>query len=167
MSRTQSKLAGYIHEVRLVLSESDLTGLDVVDAERPFIAETEERVRAEGKKWLSASLESHNQTDLGYALQIFYSLHPTDLHSIIDLTLTRSLDSLITQIRKMTDVSSLTLHRSDQSRTRQAGHALHHLHVDVPLHSVGPGRHPPLHRPVPAHAGSNPRVSATEEEGSH
>ena len=102
------KVAGQLHELRQVLHESELSGIDLVDAERAFIDETEERVRSEGRRWLQVSLEGHNHTELGYALQLFFSLHPDELLTALDLTLTRALDSLSTHVRRMTDVTSLT-----------------------------------------------------------
>ena len=102
------KVAGALSELRQVLQETDLSGIELVDAERPFIDEVEERVRGEGRRWLQLSLEGHNQADVGYALQVFYSLRSSDLVAIVDLTLSRALDTLSTHVRRMTDVTALT-----------------------------------------------------------
>ena len=102
------KAAASIAEINVVSKEVDLHGLDVIDRERRWLGEVEGRVRQGGRGWLDGGLESGNQTDVGYALQLFYNLHADELVGAVDGTVHRTLESLIGHIRRMTDVSSIS-----------------------------------------------------------
>ena len=102
------KAAASIAEINSVSREVDLHGLEVIDRERAWLGGVEGRVREGGRVWLDGGLESGNQTDVGYALQLFYNLHADELVSAVDGTLNRTLESLIGHVRRMTDVSSIS-----------------------------------------------------------
>ena len=102
------KAAASIAEINAVCKEVDLQGVEVVDRERVWLGEVERRVREGGRVWLDGGLESGNQTDVGYALQLFYNLHADELVSAVDSTMNRTLQSLIGHVRRMTDVSSIS-----------------------------------------------------------
>ena len=102
------KAAASIAEIGSVSREVELRGLEVIDRERAWLSEVEARVREGGRVWLDGGLESGNQTDVGYALQLFYNLHADELVSAVDGTLNRTLEVMIGHIRRMTDVSSIS-----------------------------------------------------------
>ena len=102
------RLAACVHEALAVMTEADLSGVDAVDSQRPFIAEAERRVREEGRRALQLSLESGHQTETGQALQLFFNLGAAELVAAVDETVARAFDSLVSQLRRMADVTTLS-----------------------------------------------------------
>lgn len=52
----------------------DLTGIDVIDAEADWVAGARKQVQESAEEMLKLSVDSHNQVQLGIALQVFRSL---------------------------------------------------------------------------------------------
>eukprot|EP01006_Ploeotia_vitrea_P029063 TRINITY_DN61668_c0_g1_i1.p1 TRINITY_DN61668_c0_g1~~TRINITY_DN61668_c0_g1_i1.p1 ORF type:complete len:851 (+),score=78.41 TRINITY_DN61668_c0_g1_i1:76-2628(+) len=68
------KAAKHLHEIETVLAEVDLTGIEIVDQERPFINAISKAIRKKANDVLQTGLQDQNQAEVGLALQTFYNL---------------------------------------------------------------------------------------------
>ena len=69
-----SKAAAALCELEQIFAESDLSGIELVDAQLPFVNATSVAVRKQAAAMLRSGLEEHSQAQMGSALQIFYNL---------------------------------------------------------------------------------------------
>ncbi|RKO88423.1 Golgi transport complex subunit 5-domain-containing protein, partial [Blyttiomyces helicus] len=68
------KAALSINELESILQESDLSGIEVVDAEIQTIADAKRQIAAEAEKLLDVGMSTQNQTDVAAGLQVFHNL---------------------------------------------------------------------------------------------
>ncbi|EPS72208.1 hypothetical protein M569_02540, partial [Genlisea aurea] len=69
-----SKAAQLHCEILTHYKESNISGIDVVDAELKWVVDIGSKVREEGMKILEKGLESLNQPEVGLGLQVFYNM---------------------------------------------------------------------------------------------
>lgn len=69
-----AKAAQLFAEVEGLRREADLVGVEAVDAQVPWLAETGQFIRAEALKALETSMENLNQVEVGDDLQVFYNM---------------------------------------------------------------------------------------------
>ncbi|KAJ7543428.1 hypothetical protein O6H91_09G038000 [Diphasiastrum complanatum] len=69
-----SKAAQLFSEVETLRKESDLSGIEIIDSEVPWLTEAGNRIRAEAMKGLEKGMESLNQAEVGTALQVYYNM---------------------------------------------------------------------------------------------
>ncbi|KAJ3122430.1 Conserved oligomeric Golgi complex subunit [Nowakowskiella sp. JEL0407] len=102
--REIARAATCICEIEALLSEVDLSGIEVVDKELDFIANSKLLVVDCAEKLLDSGLKSQNQGDIASGLQIFYNLTlmPTKTITIIDSileTVTSKIHSTFTSLK--------------------------------------------------------------------
>jgi hypothetical protein len=73
-NREIAKAAHTLTELDALTEVIDLTGIAVVDAEAEWIRGARKQVRESAEEMLKLSIDSHNQVQLGTALQVFRSL---------------------------------------------------------------------------------------------
>ena len=69
-----AKAAAALHDLEEILAATDLSGIDVIDAERDYIAASAVTIREQAKSLLSSGVAAQSQAQVGAALQIFYNL---------------------------------------------------------------------------------------------
>jgi hypothetical protein len=68
------KAAAALQELEEILASVDLSGIEVVDVELPFIRESAHTIRTQATAMLRAGLAEHSQAQTGAALQVFFNL---------------------------------------------------------------------------------------------
>ncbi|KAH7424625.1 hypothetical protein KP509_11G016500 [Ceratopteris richardii] len=69
-----AKAAQLYSEVETLRKEGDLSGIDVIDAEIPWLTEAGNKVKSEAMKVLENGMEALNQAEVGSALQVYYNM---------------------------------------------------------------------------------------------
>eukprot|EP00039_Didymoeca_costata_P020153 m.340253 g.340253 ORF g.340253 m.340253 type:complete len:767 (+) comp19209_c0_seq1:136-2436(+) len=73
-NREVAKAAATLTELNDLMEYVDLSGVDVVDKERKWIEEVQQQIESSAVEMLNLSMASHNQIQLGTALQVFRNL---------------------------------------------------------------------------------------------
>ncbi|KAI8097718.1 Golgi transport complex subunit 5-domain-containing protein [Halteromyces radiatus] len=94
-----------IHELGIIIDESDFDGIDIVTKESPMIQQCRERIIQEGDRLLNQGIESHSQTKMAAGLQIFYNMKMM-VPKVESLTQSM-LDDLNNKIKHVVDMQSL------------------------------------------------------------
>ena len=68
------KAAAAVHELEAILREADLSGIDLIDAELPFIRQSATAIREQATSLLRSGLAERSQAQIGSALQVFFNL---------------------------------------------------------------------------------------------
>lgn len=89
-NREIAKAAHTLTELDSLTDDIDLTGIAVVDAEAAWVATARQQVRESAEEMLKLSFDTHNQVQLGTALQVFRSLGllATKVAELVDESLT-------------------------------------------------------------------------------
>eukprot|EP00884_Botryococcus_braunii_P012366 jgi/Botrbrau1/2112/Bobra.0093s0019.1 len=69
-----AKAARLLTDIEAVAGQADLSGLAVVDEDRPFITAAGVRVREQAQAALQGGMDALSQADVGSALQVFFNL---------------------------------------------------------------------------------------------
>eukprot|EP00899_Mesostigma_viride_P002929 jgi/Mesvir1/12637/Mv02193-RA.1 len=69
-----AKAAQLYTEIELIRREADLSGVDVVDREVPWIEEAGEQIREQADALLRTGMQSLNQAEVGTVLQVYFNL---------------------------------------------------------------------------------------------
>eukprot|EP00887_Chlorella_sp_A99_P006562 scaffold3.g6562.t1 len=101
-----AKAARLLYDVAAVDEETDLSGIDAVEADREFLAATRVRVRAAAEAALQAGLDAPSQADVGSALQVLYNLG--ELRQAVDQQVDSSCAALGRELAAALDPRKLT-----------------------------------------------------------
>jgi hypothetical protein len=87
-----SKAALPLFELETMIQTDDLTGIDLVDAEMPFIKRSGSELRQQSQQMLITALQDRNQSHIGTCLQTFFHLEalPQIITQLTEHVLTRS-----------------------------------------------------------------------------
>ena len=98
------KAATALHELEQILNASDLSGVEVIDAEAQFIAQSGGAVRAQSTATLKSGIAEQSQAQIGSSLQVFFNLGElkvacstaaADVASTVSLAVATALDPSI------------------------------------------------------------------------
>ncbi|CAI9719984.1 conserved oligomeric Golgi complex subunit 5 [Octopus vulgaris] len=74
-AREITKAAQSLNELDYVCEGMDLSGIEVIEADRRFIKQARKDVEAQAQKMLEQGMETQNQSQVATSLQVFYNLN--------------------------------------------------------------------------------------------
>ncbi|KAJ3015917.1 UNVERIFIED_CONTAM: Conserved oligomeric Golgi complex subunit [Siphonaria sp. JEL0065] len=127
-----AKAAICVKEIETLLEETDLTGIDVVDAETGKVAAAKATILLEGEKLLLDGLKGQNQADIASGLQVFYNigLVSQKTKTLVD----NSLDIIAKETQFALNVQTLSKEIKEQHS--QTGKGAEPVNVTSPHYTV-------------------------------
>ncbi|XP_010278476.1 PREDICTED: conserved oligomeric Golgi complex subunit 5 [Nelumbo nucifera] len=101
-----SKAAQLHREIQILCEENSLAGIDVVDEEMIWLAETGNKLRSEAMKVLERGMEGLNQAEVGSGLQVFYNLG--ELRSTVDALITKYKNQGVKSVNMAMDLKAIS-----------------------------------------------------------
>ncbi|KAK7476321.1 hypothetical protein BaRGS_00032439 [Batillaria attramentaria] len=109
-AREITKAAQSLNELDYVCEGVDLSGVEVIEADRRFIKQAHKDVELQAQKMLEQGMETQNQTQVATSLQVFHNLGV--LATVVDRVVNSCYDALHRSVRSCLDVTALSQQQS-------------------------------------------------------
>ncbi|KAI7898782.1 Golgi transport complex subunit 5-domain-containing protein [Cokeromyces recurvatus] len=93
-----------MHELDVIMAESDFEGIEVVDCELEFIERSRFHIEAEADTLLKEGIEGQNQAKMAVGLQVFYNLG--QMTQRVQEVIKNMLNNLIQNMKDVVEISS-------------------------------------------------------------
>ncbi|XP_076469307.1 conserved oligomeric Golgi complex subunit 5-like [Babylonia areolata] len=104
-AREITKAAQSLNELDYVCEGVDLSGVEVIEADRRFIKQAHKDVESQAQKMLEQGMETQNQTQVATSLQVFHNL--AVLSGVVERVVNTCYQTLHRNVRTCLDVTAL------------------------------------------------------------
>lgn len=105
-AREITKAAQSLNELDYVCEGIDLSGIEVIEADRRFIKQARKDVEAQAQKMLEQGMETQNQSQVATSLQVFYNLN--SLSSTVNKVITNCRETLHKNVKNCLNLQLLS-----------------------------------------------------------
>ncbi|KAL3695831.1 hypothetical protein R1sor_009907 [Riccia sorocarpa] len=101
-----AKAAELFNEIETLRKEADLSGVEVIEEEVPWLMEVGNRIRTEAMNSLEAGMEALNQAEVGSVLQVYFNMG--ELKSTVEILINKYKSQAIKSVSTALDMKAIS-----------------------------------------------------------